>query len=417
MMRMLLAALFNFMLFVFPATALSVISGPSTVYTNGSSQVLRSNGGAGGNTMHDLLPGGGSAFAVDTILTVYNDDPTGLLEIRAAAGSLLDGGTRFVLLGPKQAATFLSDGTDYRTIDKPDRTRIRSLPGYLSSDPEAWIGVVPQVGVVALPTFYVNPTPCGVPAVPPCGDDNNSGIDANSAFLTIQAAWDFIINEVHLNNQGLTIKLAHGTYAKGLVASFTNTGYNTKGIPFVILEGDVLCHTCVHISPTPGPNEGPDAILASSQVYLYLRGMKLSAPSGSAIKAVFYGFVTTWDQVGFGSTLGAQVRSETDGYVNLHKPFAIHGGTATNFAVTTEGGNILSNAPYAVVLGNVTYSDSTVKADGGLIRITHPFIPSPPSVTVTGVKARASDNGIVRGLSFIPGSAPAATPTTQGQIL
>lgn len=378
-----------------------VINGPAATYPTSGGYLLRFNGGTGGNTMHDLLPGASTGtIPIDVPLTIYNDDPTGLLEIKTDTGSKLDGGYGFILLGPKQAVTFHSDGTDYRTLSKPDRTRIRPLSSWLTTD-----------AVIALPMFHINPDPL-------IGSDNNSGIDASHPFLTLQAAYDFVAHNVHLNNSGVTFKAAHGTYTKGLVASFTFLGFNTQGVPFVTLDGDILNNTAVHIAPTGGPGIAPDAILVSSAAYLYIRGVKLSAPSsnGNGLKAVFWGFATTWEQVGFGPAGQSQVKAETFGYINLHHAYAIYGGTAVNHILATEFGCVLRNADYNVVLANMTYSDATVNASNyGSITWTSPSVSSPSTVTVAGVKAKA-DGGTIIGVANIPGSLPAQAPVNGGQI-
>lgn len=414
MLRILIAVL---VLWLTPTVAFApvVISGAAATYPAAGGYLLRFNGGAGGNTMHDLLPGAGAGTVpADVPLTIFNHDPTGLLEIRAGVGSQLQGGfdCGFVLLGPKQAATFVSDGTDYFVTSKPDRTRVRPLPTYVDTG----LDMLGQPrSVVALPLFYVNPDPL-------VGNDCNSGIDAAHPFLKLQTGFDFVINNVHGNNQGLTIKAAHGTYTDGLVVSFPYFGFNTNGIPFFTLDGDILNNTAVHIAPTPPgpgqPGKSPDAILVSSQAYLYIRGVKLSAPNpaGSGLKTVFWGFATTWEQVGFGSAGQSQVKAETFGYINLHHPYAIYGGTAANQITASGGAQVLRNASYNVVLGNTTYTDATVSVSTyGLVGWTSPSISSPPSVTVTGIKAKA-DGGTVAGVTNIPGSAPAWAPTNGGQI-
>lgn len=394
MLRGVIAVLF----WLIPGVAFApfVVSGGSTTYapSQAGGYVLRFNSS---NLMRDTLPGGGAVLAADSVITVYNDDPKGLLEVKASGGAKLDGATtNFVLLGPKQTASFLSDGTDYRTVKRESRARVATTPFPPMPLPGALIP--------AYPTFYVDPA----------GSDLNSGIDATTPFQTIQAAYDFVYRFVDLNGGGVRIKLADGTYTQGLVCSFSLPGFNTRGVPFTVLDGNVSNPAAVHISPTvPNYWDGPDAILVSSSCYLYLQGLKLSAPNGgSALKAVFWGFATLWEGVQFGTVTSSHMRVETNGYVNAAFAYTISGGGASHISVASSG-HMLKNAPMSTVAGGASFSNAVIEVNNGLVEFTGGW----SGGAVTGVKAKVTKNGILdTSGGGSPGSIASPAPTFGGQI-
>lgn len=386
------------LLFIWPTiaeaiTTTAAITGTSTTFTSGQDGVviLRSNSNA---VMFDTLPGTSpGVLPSGTLIEVINDDSKALLQVKAGSGAALDGiSTNFVLIGPKQGARFLSDGSNYRTLSREPRARVATttfpplpLPGAL---------------VPSYPTFYVDPA---------TGLDTNSGIDSTVPFQSIQAAYDFVYRFIDLNGGGVRLKLADGTYNYGLVCSFSLPGFNTRGVPFVILDGNVSSPANVHISPTvPNSYDGPDAILVSSACYLYLRGLKLSAPNGgSALKSVFWGFATVWEGVQFGSVSGAHMKAEK-GYINAAFPYTVLSGGASHVSVS-QGGHFLKNSS-ATFNSSITFTDGVTKNSNGLIE----WYGSTNGSSVTGVKAIVSDNGVTKGTSTMPGTST-VSPTTGGQ--
>lgn len=384
------------------------VTGASTTYTAAQvgGHVLRSNSGA---FMRDMLPGGAGVLLVDSLIIIYNDDSKGLLEIKAGGGAKLDGvTTNFVLLGPKQSAKFLSDGTDYRTIERESKARVATTV----------FPPLPSPGLfTTYPVWYVNRD---------TGDDLNSGIDATTPFRTIQAAYDFVYRFVDLNGGGMLIQLADSVspYDRGLVCSFSTPGFNTRGVPFVALQGNVSNPSLTHIAPQNlGIYDGPDAILVSSSCYLYLRGVKVSAPSpgGSAIKAVFWGFVTLWDAVEVGAApTGSHFKIEK-GYANMVFPYTVSGDAPSHINVQ-QGGHLLKGSGATMIaVGTRTFSDAVIVVSGGGSLAEFSGGPVPPGAgwngIINGVKAKVTKNGILdTSGGGSPGSIASPAPTGGGQI-
>lgn len=353
------------------ALALSVVTGASTTYTSGQvgAYVLRSNSGG---VMHDLLPGGGSALAADSIIATCNDDATGLLEVKAGTGSNLDGGPKkYIVLGPRQCAKFLSDGTDYRTVERPARIKI---------------GTVTTINVS------------------PSGDDELSGIDTGTAVQSMQRAWDMMILDYDLNNLAAVIKLAHGTYTKGLIASYLPVGWNTAGIPLVIVSGDTSSPGSVIIRPTTG-----DAFLVSTSAYLYIEGMRIEAPAtgAAAIRGVFYSFTTVWDAVQFGPTnaSGMHMVMDSFSYINTPKPYElVGGGTQMAHVWSSAKGHILVNTANIYVRESFTFTAgfAHVNTFGQLSWLA--TVNFDAGKTITGTKYYCYTNCILQGANKLPGS-------------
>lgn len=404
-MRMLLRSALLSSALILPIDAAAQVTGASTTYnaTQCGSHVLRSNSSS---PMRDLFPGGVSVLPVNCLVTVYNDDPSGLLEIRASSGAKLDGvSTNFILIGPRQTAAILSDGTDYRTVQRESKARV--APTIFPP--------LPTPGLfTTYPVWYVNRDPL-------VGSDTNSGINPTTPFRTVQAAYDFVYRSVDLNGGGMLIQLADSAtpYDRGLVCSFSTPGFNTRGVPFVALQGNVSNPSLTHIAPQNlGQYDGPDAILVSSSCYLYLRGIKLSAPSpgGSAIKAVFWGFVTTWDGVEVGAApYGSQFLIEK-GYANMVFPYTVSGDAPTHINIQ-QGGHLLKGAGATMAaVGTRTFSNAVIVVNGGGSLAEFFGGPVPPgagwSGTINGVKAKVTKCGILdTGGGGSPGSIASPAPT------
>jgi hypothetical protein len=97
------------------ATA-GTITGANHTFVNGDigTTIFRSNSGA---DMFDSFP---VSALTDGEVTVYNDDVTGNWTVTTGTPTTIDGlPTNYVQLGPRQSATFRTDGGAIRTLIKP----------------------------------------------------------------------------------------------------------------------------------------------------------------------------------------------------------------------------------------------------------------------------------------------------------
>lgn len=339
--------------------------------------VLRSNGGA---VMLDTLPGTSpGVLANGTLIDIFNDDALALLEVRSGSGATLDGmASNFLLLGPKQSARLWSDGLGYRTLQKPYKVKA---------------GMSQH--------FYIDPLN---------GIDTNSGIDPSRPVKKPQAAYDYVNHHFDLNSRGATFKLADGVYTDQLIASFTLTGWNTTGIPLVVLSGNLANPGAVIMRPPTGVH----AILASSSTYLYVEGIRFEG----AINAVFWSFVTIWDSVQFGPIANGTAHMIVDSlsYINAPKAYElVGGGTLLAHIWASDKGHVLVNASDIYVRESFTFNAgfSHVNTFGHLA--WYATIHFDEGATITGAKTFVYTNGLVQGGNKMPGSGQYVAE--QGQLL
>lgn len=362
----------------FALTSVAVTGNTATFdATQSDKLVLRSNGGA---VMLDTLPGTSpGVLASGTLIDLYNDDALGLLEVRAGSGATLDGlSTNFLILGPKQSARLWSDGSSYRVLQKPYRVKA---------------GMSQH--------FYIDPVN---------GLDTNSGIAPSRPFKKPQAAYDYVNHHFDLNSRGATFKLAPGTYTDQLVASFTLTGWNTTGIPLVLISGD---------TSNPGSvvwktSAGVDAILASSSVYIYIEGIRFD----SAIRAVFWAFVTIWNSVQFGPLTGngAHMIADTYSYINAPYPYElVGGGTMQAHIWASAHGHVLVNAANIYVRQSYTFTAGFAHVNTFGHLAWYPTVNYDAGKTITSAKTYVYTNGLVQGGNKLPGSGQYVAE--QGQLL
>lgn len=362
-------------------TTIAPISGASTTYTNSQDGqvILRSCGGC--PAMLDYLPA--PALSNGTVIEFRNDEtsPSSALEYRAAAGVSLDGVSGgYGLLGSGQAARIISDGTSYRRLSVPQRAKIANA------------------------TLFINPA----------GAITNSGLAADRPIPRMQDGWDYTYKYLDLNNGGITYKLSKGTPSAptihdGLVATYTTPGWNTYGVPFVLVDGDVNDAASVVIGPTD-----KNGIFTSTGAYVYVRGTTITCPSGlSALSASFYSFITTLESMIFGACPnGAHFRADTYSYLNITKNYKVTGGGGNIIHMASSvHGRILKNGD---VDTNITTPLSFYSFIYAVDFARIGYYGTTSGSAVTGVKAYSYDNAIVHGM--LPGTIT-STPSSGGQIL
>lgn len=254
-------------------------------------------------------------------------------------------------------------------------------------------------------------------------DTANSGLSASSPFLTLQKAWNYIIQSVDLNGYQVTVNVANGTYSSGVLCCGEPIGAigavpNSPGSPNppVVFLGNTTTPSNVVITVS-----GSNCFQASNGAVISVQGFQLQATSGApsdyvqqgtGLYAAFGGSIC-FNKIIFAacsshivSTVGSIVETQgtgcaytisgnatahlnafAGGYITIADSTVTLSGTpafSTAFAVASSGGNMLT--------GNMTFSGSA-----------------------TGVRYSAFLNGTIStgggGATYLPGNASGTTAT------
>lgn len=239
-------------------------------------------------------------------------------------------------------------------------------------------------------TLYVSTT----------GNDANDGLAPETAFLTLQAAFDHAVARYDFRGKALTIQLANGTYAGGLNAScalmnclaMTIQG-NTSNAASVVLQGGVVIYGMV----STGVNLQwltAAYITARNNGYVILSGtIRLTGGAGSSLL-----------QATMSSFISATAASIVFAGSGASAITAVYNSTVYLFGCT------LSQA------GAYTYTSFTCYAS--MCSTVYMLSGTTWSGSATGTRYQAARNGIIEtnggGASFIPGSV-AGSVNGQGQ--
>ena len=367
---------------------ITTLTGAAQTYsglTHAVNFIVRTNaGGAFNGAMRDVLPGTTpGVLPDDTIVEVANDDATGLLEVRPGAGATLDGlAQKFVILGPRQRAIFVSTGTGYRTKSVPDRVRIARG---------------------ATTTIYCAATG---------GSTDNSGITSAVPLPGRQFAADFVWGNFDFNIAQLVLKHAAGTY--------TDTGVQLRGrppgignssgtLPFAhafLMEGDQTtpanCKLVVTGSAFTFVNNVTVKIAGFEIVSATVHGINCGSPGTViGIGNMIYGACAAGDhiRIGDGAFAHYDTGTEITGSALSHK-HCFNGGELQN-NVPGGAGNTVISAATSFTAGFVL-----LETDGLLIEGGHTYSGTPPTSTPRWIEqfdGKIGANGRVFDTVF-PGS-------------
>ena len=318
---------------------ISVVSlgGAAQTYTAAQAIDLISRSSSG-SAMRDTLPGTSPGVLTDrTVIHVANDDAAALLEIRSGSGATLDGdANKYIVLGPGQRASFVSDGANYHTVSAPERARIAQ-------------GMVTTLHVAASG-----------------GSDNNSGISAAVPFATRQHAVDVIYSRYDFNASKLDLQHAAGTYADtGVLVRGRppGIGNSSSTLPFAhafTLRGDPATPANVVLNVTG------IAFQAVNNVTFHIDGFKVVS-SSHAIDAENAGTVLGVGNMEYGACGGDHMRAGNGAYIHFDNDYTISGGAAIH-KHTFNGGVIFnSGATNVTVTGTPAFGTTIFAETCGLI--------------------------------------------------
>ena len=377
-------------------TSQVTITGATYTYSaaNLSQFVHRYNSG---NLMTDTIPGANSGGALPAgIYYVSNIDSGTLLQLAIGNGSVLDGGIAFtdsispsyILLGPGQAFYFASDGTNYWTIERPERVRIVTA-GHI--------------------TVYVDGTN---------GNDSNPGLTSGSgAMRTLQGAFDAWQSLIDLWG-GVYISFSIANSVGPLLFGGGFVGQNYREQVEITTASTAATITSATANPSVWVYDLGQCYISGGSGTLTLT----NTGGGSIIQCNGFSSVIEINNIILGATTGYQLFASNKGAIITsggegpfsHSPvFTVSAGAESLAAAAYNGTIQFSGAPIITFSNALTYSQSTV-ACGDSSYIFIAGVSWVGKSNVTGTRYAIADVSLIDtgggGASYIPGNA--AGPAT-----
>lgn len=227
------------------------------------------------------------------------------------------------------------------------------------------------------------------------GSDSNSGLanTAGGAWLTLQGAYDNIVNNYNLNGHVATINIADGTYSGRLAMAVPPDGYN-GGSAIVEIKGNIGTPSNVVI--TASVNYG--GTIECALRYCPIGGIKISNTG-------------TTDAAGIVAVQGAYIYFYAfDSGSATYVAWAFNGGyiELDSGTVSSSVGAIARAAVQGTVMvygtmtlvGTPAFSIGAVIAEGGGNVIWYPTVTG----SATGPKASVAGGSMVDNSTTLPGS-------------
>ena len=331
--------------------------------------VPRSNGGA---AMVDTLPGTSPAILpVGWQRTIRNVDATAMLVISSGSGANFNGSSLAKLyLGPQQSATIYSDGTQYYTLNQPNR-------GLLDS---------------AL-NLYVSTT----------GNDNNHGLLSTAPFLTMLGAASVALKAFDTQTNSININVAAGAYTAGAVLPDNSSLVGGGVLHFI---GNTATPSSVTV--TLG---AAGACFLASNCYMSVSGFTLSAPVGAAGNPGYclgsqLAGILTYDHITFNTAQYCHTSTGEAGFLEATGPYTIAGGAQYHMIAGSGSSNNVVTGQNVSLTGTPAFSAAFAYADSSALV----YIPGNTySGAATGPRFLCSNGGFVDAggvgtTTYIPGS-------------
>jgi hypothetical protein len=162
------------------------------------------------------------------------------------------------------------------------------------------------------------------------GSDSNDGSanDAAHAFLTRQAAADYILGHFDLNGFDVTVHCAAGAYTGTCTVSSPWVGSGT-----VTFIGDETTPANVTVTTASA-----DCFRAEGDVKLIVKGFKLSTTTTGSELAAYDGGRIVFNNVSFGVCAAYQIDAQHNGYIEcISGTYSISGGALMHVLFQTGG--------------------------------------------------------------------------------
>lgn len=373
-------------------TGTNSVAGTNATYTAGQNRLVIFRSNAGG-AMSDLLPGTGAGIlAANTLITVTNSDPTGILSIKAAAGALVKtqkASTGFVYVCPGQTATFYSDGANY------------------------W-----QLGGKMSPCVLAADTTISMATT---GSNTNDGLTASTPLLDLQTAYDLLKNNFNAAGFATTLKLADGTYSGSITLSGlipgqgmgTTNRNNYTDVSSVLVVGNTTTPANVVLTSAVTQVATLNVVAGARIGLTGVRIGNTGAATGYGMIALGSGYIglASVDFASAGSGAGIQVAAFMGGFIQMYPPYSISGGAGCHIIAGQQGTVqwlALNQTPKVITLtGTPAFASGFACAQGTgyfSVDVANTF-----SGTATGPRFAINTSGVINtagaGAAYFPGNA------------
>lgn len=244
------------------------------------------------------------------------------------------------------------------------------------------------------------------------GSDSNNGLSPGTPFLTLQKAWNYIVNSLDLSGFSVTVHVAAGTYSTGLVASGIVVGLGSGN--FILFTGDTTTPANCLVTTS---NAHAFSVIGGANILI--AGFKfLTSGSVNGVPAIALvtgtgGLASLVGKCEFGAC-ARHMHAENSGSIIISTNYTISGGADVHIFCSTALVNDV-NSTTVTLTGSPAFSLEFANSQaGGLIQIAGVTF----SGSATGARYLAALNGLINtqgaGVNYLPGNAAGST-TTGGQ--
>jgi hypothetical protein len=238
--------------------------------------------------------------------------------------------------------------------------------------------------------------------VSPAGSNLNDGLTPGTAFLTPQRAVDVVFGALDLAGFNVDIQLADSTAYAGVDIASPQVGAG-----LVTLRGNAVTPANVRLTHAGAGGPGSElfgAVAARAKVRLHVRDVEVrSTTSGNGLFAQSGGHIT-YENVDFGSCVGAQVLATGPGsFIQATGNYRITGGAGQHYNGNALG-EVRVQGRTVTLVGTPAFSSAFARADfSGLITANG----NTYSGVATGQRYLAEQNGVIvtfGGANAFPGN-------------
>ncbi len=246
--------------------------------------------------------------------------------------------------------------------------------------------------LVGYPTVYVATTG---------NDTRNDGLSVTNPFLTIQAAVNYICNNVDIAGYLPTVKVADGTYGAGaFIANPLGTGTISSASGYIQITGNTTTPANVIINGPETIYGGLDAFyILGGDTQVSFDGLTITnATSGGDCIHSSGGLVRIGSNMRFGAVDQNHIDSDEAAQIILGG-YTITGGGASHIS-STVGGKVTSFGATVTVSGTPAFSTAFVYADNlGVVQDLNTW-----SGAITGTKLALHTGAVVSSANGFPGT-------------
>lgn len=238
------------------------------------------------------------------------------------------------------------------------------------------------------------------------GSDTNNGMSnvAGGAFLTLQAAINYVANKLDLNGNAVTIQVGAGTYAAGVTIDGPFVG--TSGGGSVSLVGDTTTPSNVLISVTSA-----NCIVAQNGAVVNVGGFKVvAATSGIGLAATTSARIIQTGKMDFGACATSHFNVASGGKItNFGVNYDITGAAPAHWLANGTGSLVSVQLSTITITGTPAFSSQFASASS----LCHVLCNANTfSGSATGTRYSATLNAVIEsGGATLPGNAAGSTAT------